>query len=162
MWGAGCIMAEMWTRSPIMQGSTEQQQLTLCAQLCGSFTPETWPELEKLELFHKMDLPLNHKRKVKERLRPYVKDALAVDLLDKLLILNPEKRINADDALLHDFFWNDPMPTDLGKMLSSLTQSNFEFLAPPRRANHMMQRYHQSQQAVAARPQDNSYQDRVY
>jgi len=27
MWGAGCIMAEMWTRSPIMQGNTEQQQL---------------------------------------------------------------------------------------------------------------------------------------
>lgn len=23
MWGAGCIMAEMWTRSPIMQGATE-------------------------------------------------------------------------------------------------------------------------------------------
>jgi len=29
MWGAGCIMAEMWTRSPIMQGNTEQHQLTL-------------------------------------------------------------------------------------------------------------------------------------
>ena len=39
-WGAGCIMAEMWTRSPIMQGTTEQNQLTLIAQLCGSITPE--------------------------------------------------------------------------------------------------------------------------
>ena len=29
MWGAGCIMAEMWTRAPIMQGNTEQHQLTL-------------------------------------------------------------------------------------------------------------------------------------
>ena len=27
--GSGCIMAEMWTRSPIMQGNTEQHQLTL-------------------------------------------------------------------------------------------------------------------------------------
>uniref|UniRef100_H2Z0W3 Protein kinase domain-containing protein n=1 Tax=Ciona savignyi TaxID=51511 RepID=H2Z0W3_CIOSA len=26
LWGAGCIMTEMWTRSPIMQGHTEQQQ----------------------------------------------------------------------------------------------------------------------------------------
>lgn len=84
-------MAEMWTRSPIMQGATEQQQLTLCAQLCGSFTPEVWPGLEKLELFQKMELPLNHKRKVKERLRPYVKDPYAIDLLDQLLILNQEK-----------------------------------------------------------------------
>ncbi|KAE8583228.1 hypothetical protein XENTR_v10020463 [Xenopus tropicalis] len=40
LWGAGCIMAEMWTRSPIMQGNTEQHQLTLISQLCGSITPE--------------------------------------------------------------------------------------------------------------------------
>lgn len=40
MWGAGCIMAEMWTRSPIMQGNTEQQQIIFISQLCGSFTPE--------------------------------------------------------------------------------------------------------------------------
>lgn len=40
MWGAGCIMAEMWTRSPIMQGNTEQQQIILISQLCGSFVPE--------------------------------------------------------------------------------------------------------------------------
>lgn len=33
-------MAEMWTRSPIMQGNTEQHQLTLISQLCGSITPE--------------------------------------------------------------------------------------------------------------------------
>merc|ERR1719400_560665 len=39
MWGAGCIMAEMWTRSPIMQGNTEQHQLTLIAQLCGAISP---------------------------------------------------------------------------------------------------------------------------
>lgn len=163
MWGAGCIMAEMWTRSPIMQGSTEQQQLTLCAQLCGSFTPDVWPGLEKLELYHKMELPQNHKRKVKERLRPYVKDSHAVDLLDQLLILNPEKRINADDALMHDFFWTDPMPSELNKMLSQLTQSNFEFLAPPRRSNQMMHRYQQqAANQVQPRPQDNSYQDRVY
>lgn len=33
-------MAEMWTRSPIMQGNTEQHQLTLISQLCGSIMPE--------------------------------------------------------------------------------------------------------------------------
>lgn len=40
MWGAGCIMAEMWTRSPIMQGKNEQQQLVLISQLCGSLTSD--------------------------------------------------------------------------------------------------------------------------
>ncbi|CAG5092670.1 Similar to cdk9: Cyclin-dependent kinase 9 (Xenopus tropicalis) [Cotesia congregata] len=43
LWGAGCILAEMWIRSPIFQGATEQKQLTLISQLCGSITPEVWP-----------------------------------------------------------------------------------------------------------------------
>ncbi|XP_073727594.1 cyclin-dependent kinase 9 isoform X3 [Misgurnus anguillicaudatus] len=47
LWGGGCIMAEMWTRSPIMQGNTEQHQLTLISQLCGSITPEVWPDVDK-------------------------------------------------------------------------------------------------------------------
>ncbi|CAO1298665.1 unnamed protein product [Diamesa tonsa] len=164
MWGAGCIMAEMWTRSPIMQGSTEQQQLVFCAQLCGSFTPDVWPGLERLEFFNKMELPPNHKRKVKERLKPYVKDSYALDLLDKLLVLNPAARVDADAALNHDFFWTDPMPSDLGKMLSQLTQSNFEYLAPPRRANQKVRQYNQlpNVNPMQPKPQDNSYQDRVY
>uniref|UniRef100_A0A1A9VNK1 Protein kinase domain-containing protein n=1 Tax=Glossina austeni TaxID=7395 RepID=A0A1A9VNK1_GLOAU len=142
MWGAGCIMAEMWTRSPIMQGNTEQQQLTLIYQLCGSFSPEVWPGVDELELYNKLEFPKNQKRRVKERLRPYVKDAYGCDLLDKLLTLDPKKRIDADTALNHDFFWTDPMPCDLGKMLSQHLQSMFEYLAQPRRTNQM-RNYHQ-------------------
>jgi cyclin-dependent kinase 9 len=147
MWATGCILAEMWTRLPIMQGSSDQHQLTLCTQLCGSLSVRDWPGLEKLDLFKNTVLPLDQKRKVKERLLPYVKDSCAVDLIDQLLVLNPENRINADNALQHDFFWTDPMPCDLGKMLSQLTQSNFEFIVPSRCSNQ--------------KP-DDSFRDRTY
>ncbi len=133
LWGAGCIMAEMWTRSPIMQGSTEQHQLNLISQLCGSISPEGWPGVEKLELYDKLELPKGQKRKVKERLKHYVRDQYALDLLDKLLTLDPRQRLDADSALCHDFFWMEPMPADLGQMLSQHSTSMFEFLAPPRR-----------------------------
>lgn len=136
LWGSGCIMAEMWTRSPIMQGSTEQQQLTLITKLCGSMTPEVWPGVERLELYNKMELPRNEKRRVKERLKTYVRDPYALDLLDRLLILNPDQRINTEKALDHDFFWTDPMPSNLGDMLSQHHISMFEFLAPRRNAGH--------------------------
>ena len=35
-----------------------------------------------------------------------------VDLLEKLLILDPARRITAEQALDHDWFWTDPMPAD--------------------------------------------------
>ncbi|CAK9303668.1 unnamed protein product [Gordionus sp. m RMFG-2023] len=133
MWGAGCIMAELWTRSPIMQGQSEQHQLNLISQLCGSITPEVWPNCEKLELYNSLSLIKDHRRKVKERLRTYVKDAQALELLDKLLVLDPSKRIDSDESLNHDFFWTDPMPADLAKTLGSHTTSMFEFFAQPGR-----------------------------
>ena len=64
-------------------------------------------------------------------MKVYVRDQYALDLLDKLLTMNPRERIDADAALSHDFFWNDPMPCDLSKMLSQHTTSMFEYLAPP-------------------------------
>jgi len=172
MWGAGCIMAEMWTRSPIMQGNTEQHQLTLIAQLCGAIQPEVWPGVEQLDLYNKMEIPKIQKRRVKERLKPYVKDQWAVDLLDKLLTLNPAVRIDSDTALNHDFFWTDPMPVSLEKMLSQHTQSMFEFLAPIRRGGAHHPRggagagqpggpHHQQAKPSRPQPQDG-YVDRVF
>lgn len=102
---------------------------------------------------------------VKERLKPYVKDAYACDLLDKLLLLDPVKRYDSDSALNHDFFWTDPMPCDLSKMLAQHTQSMFEYLAPPRRSGHLRHPHH----PVTGGPSkpstsiaESGYQDRVF
>ena len=125
MWGAGCILCELWTRRPIMQGDSEQKQIHLISQLCGSITPEVWPGVEKLELYSKLHLPKDHKKKIRERLKHYVKDPYALDLIDKLLVLDPKKRLDSDAALNHDLFWEDPMPADLSHTLSKCKSSLF-------------------------------------
>lgn len=160
MWGAGCIMAELWTRFPIMQGNTEQQQLSLISQLCGSFVPEVWPGVEELEQYKAIDLSKTQRRKVMERLKPYVKDLYGCDLLDKLLTLDPKRRLDADTALNHDFFWTDPMPCDLGKMLSQHSHSMFEYLTP--RRSNQMRNYHQQMATMNQKPSDNTMIDRVW
>lgn len=162
MWGAGCIMAEMWTRSPIMQGGSEAHQLMLIGQLCGSISPEVWPGVEKLELYNKMELKKDLKRRVKDRLKQYVRDPFALDLLDRLLTLNPDSRIDADNALNHDFFWTDPMPSNLGTMLGQYNHSMFEYLAPRRRgpaAPQPAQRPPLPPKPLAA---DGQFHDRVF
>lgn len=64
VWGVGCIMAEMWTRNPIMKGSSEQLQLTLISQVCGSITPEVWPKVVDLYLYNCFELVKGEERKV--------------------------------------------------------------------------------------------------
>lgn len=118
----------------VFQGDAETRQLTLITQLCGSINNTVWPGVEDMEIYKKLELPKDAKRRVKERLRAYVKDANALELLDKLLTLNPRKRLSADDALDHSFFWEDPMPSReaFAKMLSHHTTSMFELHAPRR------------------------------
>lgn len=59
MWGAGCIIAELWTRSPIMQGSSELDQLKRISFLRGKITPEVWPSVVKYDLYRNIVLPEN-------------------------------------------------------------------------------------------------------
>ena len=48
-----------------MQGSTEQMQLNLISQMCGSITPEVWPNVAKLNLYDKIELLKKSKKKSK-------------------------------------------------------------------------------------------------
>ncbi|VDD84967.1 unnamed protein product, partial [Enterobius vermicularis] len=135
MWGAGCIMAELWTRAPILQGESEQKQLMLISNLCGSITPEVWHGVENLPLYGKMDLPQNLKRRVVERLEPYVRkyyvqDKLALSLIDNLLSLDPSQRKSAESALDHEFFFSQPKPAaDVRDLTSMISTNLFEYTA---------------------------------
>ncbi|CAF1397298.1 unnamed protein product [Rotaria magnacalcarata] len=153
MWGVGCIFAEMWIRSPIMQGTSEQHQLELISHLCGSIEPGVWPGVNKLPLYTKLKLPQSERRKVHDRMKPYIQEPLALDLIDKLLTLDPKQRIDADNAVSSDFFYSEPPLADLKPLLSKYP-SMFELKEVSRNAyNPQMQQQQQQQQRMKqARP----------
>ncbi|NWI71090.1 CDK9 kinase, partial [Todus mexicanus] len=123
LWGTGCFMADRWTHSPIMQGNTEQLHLTLISQICRSITSQVWLNMDKYELYQKLDCPKSQKHKVKDYLKAYVQDPYALNLINKLLVLDPTQQIDNDNVLSHDVLWSDPMFSDLKNMLSTHNQS---------------------------------------
>ncbi len=40
---------------------------------------------------------------------------MGLDLLDKMLTLNPDSRITAEAALEHEYFKSDPLPCDISE-----------------------------------------------
>ncbi|XP_031779185.1 cyclin-dependent kinase 9-like [Nasonia vitripennis] len=155
MWSIGCILAEMWTRTPILPGKSEQAQLNFISYLCGAITPVVWPGVSNLPLYDSIELSKIHRRRVVERLQPYIKDRYACDMLDKLLVLDPKKRIDANEALDHDFFWRGEELSDLKLLMSKFNQSLFQWTA--------LQRHQILQKAqLTAVPKKDCYEERIY
>lgn len=79
-------------------------------------------------------------------------------MLDRMLTLDPERRINADDALNDDFFWVNPMPSSLEGMMLQHKQSMFQYLVQAKN-NQEAPRQHANQLQDSA---DSGYQDIVF
>jgi hypothetical protein len=84
----------------------------------------------------------------------------------KLLILDPNKTWYSYYAMDHNFFWNDPLPCELFKMLAQHTQSICQYKASVCRPGHIHQHHHHEGGAstAAGRVSDtySNYQDRIY
>ncbi|CBY08613.1 unnamed protein product [Oikopleura dioica] len=163
MWGAGCVMAELWTRTPIMQGNNEQDQLSKIQRLCGGITPEVWSDVVKLNAYRGMlqGKPITkEKRKLRGLVGRFLKDEKGLEILEQLLTLDPEKRLDCEAVLDHEFFWSNPMPCSLEGMLSKLHKSMFDY------TESMPKNHQQSaqQHSAANRPAPNftGLVDRVF
>lgn len=121
IWGAGCIIAETYLCKPLFGASSDLEQLQTVCKFCGTPTEENYPGVSKLPDYSKVHLKME-KRIIKEYLLGKNLDVQAVDLIDKMLVLDPKRRITAREALEHEYFKCEPLPclpSEIGKFESS-------------------------------------------
>uniref|UniRef100_A0A914DRJ1 mitogen-activated protein kinase n=1 Tax=Acrobeloides nanus TaxID=290746 RepID=A0A914DRJ1_9BILA len=123
VWSVGCILAELLTEKVLFPGSEAMEQYRLIIDLCGS------PDAELMRKIEEQNSPAM--RMVVERMsKDEKRDGLpcqrknftsvfahiipddAIDLLDKILVLDPDRRISVEEALQHPYMKEYSLPSD--------------------------------------------------
>jgi len=111
VWSVGCCFAELLNYSPLFKAGKEAQLLEQIYQKCGSPTEETWPGVTKYRFWKELGPKKHYPNVLRKFLKQNAKiDDLALDLLEKMLTLDPNKRITAKEALEHVYFKTQPLP----------------------------------------------------
>ncbi|XP_010544396.1 PREDICTED: mitogen-activated protein kinase 4-like [Tarenaya hassleriana] len=102
IWSVGCILGEIMTREPLFPGKDYVHQLRLITELIGS------PDETSLGF-----LRSDNARRYVRQLPQYPRQNFAarfpsmspgaVDLLEKMLVFDPSRRITVDEALCHQY-----------------------------------------------------------
>ncbi|CAO3592322.1 unnamed protein product [Absidia cylindrospora] len=112
IWAVGCIFAELMLRTPYVAGDSDMDQLTKIFHALGTPTEADWPGLSSLPDY------IQFKPFPKVPLHQYFTAAGrdAIDLLEKMLVFDPNQRWTAEECLGHSYFRNMPLPTEPSKL----------------------------------------------
>ncbi|XP_067880428.1 cyclin-dependent kinase 20 isoform X4 [Heterodontus francisci] len=108
LWAVGCIFGELLNNSPLFPSENDIEQLCCVLRVLGTPNEKIWPEITELPDYNK----ITFKENPPIPLEQIVPDASpeAVDLLKRFLVYPSKRRIGAAEALLHPYFFKEPLP----------------------------------------------------
>lgn len=112
IWAVGCILSEMYLRVPLFGADDDISMLDSIFKLLGTPNMKSWPKIGEIENYngfkHYESVPL------KGLFTAACDDG--IDLLEKMLSLDPLRRITCLNALKHPYFQSLPHPTEPHKL----------------------------------------------
>ena len=115
LWSCGCVFAELIARDVLFRAWPENEinMVKLICEKVGTPTEDNWPGVSKLKGY------VTPSENISVRPREYWMSnfraigEVGVDLLIKMLTLDPKKRLSAEGVLRHEFWTSDPRPSRL-------------------------------------------------
>ncbi|CCW70062.1 unnamed protein product [Phytomonas sp. Hart1] len=113
MWAVGCVIAELFLGEPLFCGRSTHDQLILIISSLGEPTSADVNSLGSSDSWAMMDyLPEEiHSAPLRDILSSL--DADVIDLVSRLVIFNPQKRLTALEALRHPYLAEFVTPDDI-------------------------------------------------
>lgn len=130
MWSVGCLFASLMLNKPLFSGRDRASRISAIFKILGTPGSDNYSDAEKFPLFDRLKprAEKRYRRGVEKALRHMLREGSfdveqyngAIDLIDKMLHLDPKQRITADEALGHEF-----MVAHIQQINSDEFRSNF-------------------------------------
>lgn len=135
IWAIGCIMAELLLRTPFLPGDSDISQLNTIFRALGTPTEQEWPSIVTLPDY---DSSFTREKSIERTPLKTIFNAASddtIDLLSKMLVYDPAKRIKSSEVLKHPYFTNKPEPTNPSMLpkASSMTKKMASLEIPSKR-----------------------------